>query len=75
MLAGDGLRGVSEAACTTDDFIVAGSSHGGMPALIELAARGAEVQLTGIRNATAFGKRIPSPGADIAAGQPGSLVV
>ncbi len=60
MLAGGQLRGVSAAAIDTEDFIVAGSAPGGIPVLAAIAARGRRLELTAIRNAMAFGKRIPA---------------
>jgi len=60
MLADGRVKGVSEAAAMTDDFIAAGSSHSGTGALAKLAAGNRKVKLDAIRNCTAFGKRIPS---------------
>jgi hypothetical protein len=63
MLA-DGVKGITEAAADTEDFIVAGSCYGGIPALARSALRGQRIDLCGIRNCTAFGKLIPAPGTE-----------
>ena len=60
MLAGGSVKGVSEAALMTDDFIAAGSSRDGIDTLAKLAAGNRPVTLDAIRNCTAFGKRIPA---------------
>ena len=60
MLADGTVKGVSEAAIMTDDFIAAGSSRDGIDILAKLAAGNQPVTLDAIRNCTAFGKRIPT---------------
>jgi hypothetical protein len=60
MLADGSVKGVSEAAIMTDDFIAIGSSRGGVDALAKLAAGNRPVTLDAIRNCTAFGKLIPA---------------
>jgi hypothetical protein len=60
MLADGSVKGVSQAATTTDDFITAGSSRDGIDALAKIAANNRPVTLDAIRNCTAFGKRIPT---------------
>jgi len=62
MLAGGSVKGVSEAALMTDDFIVAGSSRNGIDALARLAAANQPVELSAIRNCMAFCKEIPAVG-------------
>ena len=62
MLADGRVRGVSEAATMSEDFIAVGSSHYGIDALAKLAAANRPVKLDAIRNCTAFGKRIPGLG-------------
>jgi len=53
------VRGITEAACASQDFIVAGSVHSGIPTLALLAAQDATIPLNRIRNCTAFGKCVP----------------
>ena len=62
MLAGGSVKGVSEAALITDDFVVAGSSRNGIDALAKLAAVNQPVELNAIRNCMAFCKKIPAGG-------------
>jgi DNA-directed RNA polymerase beta' subunit len=65
-----GLRGVTTVAAEAADFIAAGTAYGGIPALARAAARKQRLELTSIRNCTAFGKPIPAPGRPALAGQP-----
>jgi DNA-directed RNA polymerase beta subunit len=60
MLADGSVKGVSQAATITDDFITAGSSRDGIDALAKIAANNRPVTLDAIRNCTAFGKQIPT---------------
>ncbi|HUT01370.1 MAG TPA: hypothetical protein VM031_02865, partial [Phycisphaerae bacterium] len=53
--------GVTEAAASTGDFLVAASSYGGLPAFARAAARKQKLALRGIRSCTAFGKLTPAP--------------
>ena len=59
----DGVRGLTDVARRADDFIAAGSSHGGVPALARAVLRNQCIQLNTIRSCTAFGKLVPSPDA------------
>ena len=54
------IVGVSQAAVATTDFIAAGASYGGIPALARAAAGKQRIELTAVRNCTAFGKPIPT---------------
>ena len=60
MLSDGKVKGVSEAAAETEDFIAAGSTHNGIDTLVNIAARNQPIILDKIRNCTAFGKRMPS---------------
>ena len=52
--------GVTEAASATGDFVAAGTTHGGVPALARAAARKQRVELDGVRSCTTFGKVVPA---------------
>lgn len=54
------IVGVTEAASATGDFVAAGTTHGGVPALARAAARKQRVELDGVRSCTAFGKVVPA---------------
>ena len=59
MIAGGAtIVGVSEAALSTADFIVAAASYGGVPALARLAACDGAVRLDRIRNCMAFARSL-----------------
>ena len=56
------IVGVSQAAASTEDFIAAAASYGGIPTLARAAACGQRTQLTTTRHAAAFCKLGPTTG-------------
>jgi len=60
-MVSNGLRGVTEVAAQSEDFIVAGTAYGGIRALACAAVCGRRIELNTIRRCTLLGKRIPAP--------------